>query len=142
MMLPDTNVLVYAFNVNAPRHSEYKAWVQAMVNGVEPYAACDLTLSGLVRLVTNSRIFDPPASTDSALAFAGAIRNQPHCHVVSADQRFWPIFDELCRKAEVRGKLVPDAHLAAIAIENGCELITADRDFRRFPGLRWRHPLD
>ncbi len=142
MMLPDTNVLVYAFNVNAPRHSEYRAWVQAMVNGVEPYAVCDLTLSGLVRLVTNSRIFDPPASIDSALAFAGAVRSQPHCHSVSAGQQFWPIFEELCRKAEARGKLVPDAHLAALAIENGCELITADRDFRQFPGLRWRHPLD
>lgn len=141
MMLADTNVLVYAFNVNAARHAEYKRWVQAMVGGPEPYAVCDLALTGLIRLVTNPRVFQPPATIDQAHAFAGTVRNQPHAVAVSAGPKFWPIFDELCRKADVKGNLVPDAYLAAIAIEHGCELITTDRDFARFPGLRWRHPL-
>ena len=77
-----------------------------------------------------------------ALEFTSIIRGQPHAEVVSPGGRFWEIFADLCRKADAVGKLVPDAYLAALALERGCELITADRDFRRFPGLRWRHPLD
>jgi len=142
MMLADTNVLVNAFNAGAERHSQYKAWVEAMVNGPEPYGVADFALTGLVRIVTDPRIFRSPAPLAQALEFTSIIRGQPHAEVVSPGGRFWEIFADLCRKADAVGKLVPDAYLAALALERGCELITADRDFRRFPGLRWRHPLD
>ncbi len=61
--------------------------------------------------------------------------------MISPGTRFWDIFSRLCRDANARAKLVPDAYLAALAIEHGCEFITAGKDFRRFPGLRLRHPL-
>jgi len=141
MMLADTSVLVYAFNTSAERHLEYKAWAEAMVNGPEPYGVADFALTGLVRVVTDPRIFRLPAPLARALEFASEIRGQPHAEVVGPGRQFWEIFADLCQKTDAVGKLVPDAYLAALAVERGCELITADRDFRRFPGLRWRHPL-
>ncbi len=141
-MLVDTNVMIYAHRRDAERHLQYQDWMQAMVSGPEPYAVSDLALTGMIRIVTNQQIYhDHAATIDEALAFAGEVRNQPHAHVVSPGTRFWDIFSGLCRDAGARAKLVPDAYLAALAIEHGCEFITADKDFRRFPGLRCRHPL-
>jgi uncharacterized protein len=143
MRLVDTNVLIYAHRRDAPRHEEYRAWIQAMLDGPEPYAVSDFALIGLVRVVTNRQIYrDAPATIDEALTFADEIRNQPHAQLVSPGPRFWSIFTRLCRQVDARAKLVPDAYLAALAIEHGCELISEDKDFRRFPGLRFRHPLN
>ncbi|GIW20575.1 MAG: hypothetical protein KatS3mg065_0871 [Chloroflexota bacterium] len=110
--------------------------------GDEPVAVSDLVLSGFVRVVTHPRVFDPPESADAAFAFADAVRAQPAAIRVAPGVRHWSIFTKLCRAAGVRGNLVPDAYLAALAIEIGAELISTDRDFARFPGLRWRHPLE
>lgn len=98
-------------------------------------------LSGFVRVVTHPRVFDPPDTVDAALAFANALRAQPTALPVAPGDRHWEIFERLCRATGVKGNLVPDAYLAALAIETGSEFITTDRDFSRFPGLRWRHPL-
>jgi toxin-antitoxin system PIN domain toxin len=92
--------------------------------------------------VTHPRVFDPPDSIEAALAFADAVRAQPAAIPVAPGDRHWGIFESLCRSAGVRGNLVPDAYLAALAIESGAEFVTADRDFSRFPGLRWRHPVE
>jgi len=141
-MLADTNVLIYAFNDKADRHAEYRAWLSELINGPEPYAVSDLALTGFVRVVTNARIFKPAAPIERAMAFASDFRSQPHAEVVNPGGRFWSIFTDMCNLAKASGKLVPDAYLAALAIERGCELITTNQDFGRFPGLRWRHPLD
>jgi len=82
-----------------------------------------------------------PAPMESALAFAEAMRSQPNALTLASGPRHWGIFERLCRDASVRGNLVPDAYLAALAIEHGAELVTADRDFARFPGLHWRTPF-
>jgi len=82
-----------------------------------------------------------PAPIESALAFAEALRGQPNALPLAPGPRHWGVFERLCRDAGVRGNLVPDAYLAALAIEHGAELVTADRDFERFPGLRWRMPF-
>jgi toxin-antitoxin system PIN domain toxin len=78
---------------------------------------------------------------DRALAFADALRAQPNAVVVAPGDRHWGIFRQLCIGAGAKGNLVADAYLAALAIESGSEWITTDRDFSRFAGLRWRHPL-
>lgn len=83
-----------------------------------------------------------PAPVESALAFAAALREQSNAVILAPGARHWAIFERLCREAGATGNLVPDAYLAALAIEHGAELITADRDFARFPGVRWRHPFD
>ncbi len=101
----------------------------------------ELVLSGFVRVVTHPKVFDPPAPIDSALAFANAVRGQPMAISVGPTDRHWQIFERLCRASGAKGNLVPDAYLAALAINSGGTLVTADRDFSRFAGLRWRHPL-
>jgi uncharacterized protein len=140
-MLADVNVLVYAHNSNAERHLEYRNWLQDLLAGPQPYAVSDFVLNSLVRIVTDKRFFQPATPIDVALAFADQVRHQAHAHVIAPGGRFWEIFDDLCRKTSATAKLVPDAYLAALAIEHGCEFITADSAFRKFPGLRSRHPL-
>ena len=101
-------------------------------------AACFLRLSGLVRVVTHPKVFKRPSSIAEAQAFAERIRGQPNCVRVETGERHWDIFKRLCLEAGVKGNLVPDGYLAAMAIESGCEWTSTDRDFSRFNGLRWR----
>jgi hypothetical protein len=83
----------------------------------------------------------PTASIDDALAFVERLRSRENCVVVSPGPGHWDIFVDILRATGATGNLVPDAYLAALAIESGSEWITTDRDFGRFPGLRWRHPF-
>jgi uncharacterized protein len=98
-------------------------------------------LSGVVRVATHPRIFDPPSTPAEAFEFCDEIRLRPNAVALAPGPRHWEIFSKLCLDANARGNLVPDAYLAALAIESGSELITTDGDFYRFPGLRVRHPL-
>jgi toxin-antitoxin system PIN domain toxin len=141
MRLVDVNVLVYAHRLDAARHRDYADWLRGLVAGPEPYGISDLVLGGFLRIVTNPKVFRQPTPMETGLAFVEALRTQPNCVPVEPGRRHWEIFSELCRSAGVKGNLVPDAYLAALAIESGSEWITTDRDFSRFPGLRWRHPL-
>ncbi len=135
------NVLVHAFHEGAPDHDRYRAWLTAAAESDEPMGVSDLVLNGFVRVVTHPRVFSPPAPVDRALAFANALRDQPNAVAVAPGARHWEIFERLCLAVGAKGNLVPDAYLAALAIESGSEWITTDRDFSRFEGLRWRHPL-
>lgn len=102
----------------------------------------ELVLSGFLRVVTHPRGFNPPRALIDGLAFAQLIRGQPNALLITPGPRHWKIFAGLCQRAGVKGNLVPDAYLAALAIESGSEWVTTDRDYNRFPGLRWRQPLE
>jgi toxin-antitoxin system PIN domain toxin len=141
VILLDVNVLVHAFREASPEHAAYRAWLEATVAGDEPFGLSELVLSGFVRIATHPRVFDPPAPVGEALAFADALRSQPNAVIVAPGTRHWEIFERLCVTGGAKGNLASDAYLAALAIESGCEWITGDRDFSRFSGLRWRHPL-
>lgn len=141
MRLVDVNVLVYAFREDAPDHASYREWLTRMVRSDEAYAVSDHVLSGFFRIVTHPRVFDPPTPTEAALEFVSVFRDQPHAVSVQPGARHWEIFTRLCRETNARGNLIPDAWLAALAIESGCEFITTDRDYCRFAALRSRHPL-
>ena len=99
-------------------------------------------LSGVLRIVTDPRVFVPPTPTQQAIEFCEDVRTRPNAVVFSPGARHWSIFTQLCAEAGARGNLVPDAYLVALAIETESEWITTDRDYRRFRGLRVRHPLD
>jgi toxin-antitoxin system PIN domain toxin len=142
MILPDVNVLVYAHRGDAPNHAAYRAWLEAVVNSNQAYALSDLVLSGFLRIATHPRIFNPPSELAASLAFVQAIRQRPNAVLISPGPRHWAIFADLCRSAGVKGNLISDAYLAALAIESGSEWISTDRDYSRFPGLNWRHPLE
>ncbi|GAB4434158.1 MAG: type II toxin-antitoxin system VapC family toxin [Anaerolineae bacterium] len=142
MLLPDVNILVYAHRADATDHVAYRRWLEDVINSDQAYGLADIVLSGFLRVVTHPRIFDPPSSLTAALAFANQVRNQPNCVRIVPSARHWEIFTRLCGQAGARGNLIPDAYLAALAIESGSEWITTDRDFSRFPGLKWRHPFE
>lgn len=141
MLLIDVNVLVYAHRSDSPGHAEIRAWLEDVLNGDEAYGLSDIVLSGFLRIVTHPKVFAPPSSMPKALAFVDEVRSQPQCVLITPGERHWEIFTRLCSSAGVKGNLVPDAYLAALAIESGCEWVTTDRDYSRFSGLRWRHPL-
>ncbi|MBI1941835.1 MAG: type II toxin-antitoxin system VapC family toxin [Acidobacteria bacterium] len=142
MVLIDVNVLVYAHRAESVNHELYRRWLEACVESDGAYGITDFVLSGFVRIVTHPKIFKVPTPLEEALHVVTKLRSQPNCVLVSPGPRHWEIFIRLCRSAGVKGNLVSDAFLAAMAIESGSEWITADRDYSRFPGLRWRHPLD
>ncbi|MGH2987086.1 MAG: type II toxin-antitoxin system VapC family toxin [Solirubrobacterales bacterium] len=141
MILPDVNVLVYAHREDAVDHIEYRDWLNRAAQADEPLGLADVVLAGLIRVVTHPRVYDPPTPLDRALRAADALRAAPSAVPMVPGARHWVIFTRLSEAANATGNLVSDAYLAALAIETGCELITTDRDFARFPGLRWRHPL-
>ena len=141
MILPDANVLIYAFRRDTQRHSAYRDWLAGALTDEPAFGLSDFVLSSVVRIVTHPRIFAKPTSLEQALGYCDFLRDQPNAVRVAPGERHWRIFDGLCQRVGAKGNLVPDAYLAALAIETGAEWITADNDFARFPGLRWRHPL-
>lgn len=142
MIVPDANVLVYAHREDLADHARYREWLEGVLNGPNAFGLPDLALSGFLRVVTHARIFSTPTPMTRALEFVRALRDAPGCTRIEPGDRHWDLFEALCRRAGVRGNLVPDAWFAALAIESGSEWITTDRDYARFPDLRWRHPLD
>lgn len=141
MVLPDVNVLVYAHREDTAHHAACRTWIEGVINGNESFGLSELVLSGFVRVATHPKVFTKPSSLADALEFTEQLRGRPNCVPVAPGRRHWEIFRALCVEAGVKGNLVPDAFLAAMAIEAGCEWITTDRDFSRFKGLRWRHPV-
>ena len=142
MLIPDVNVLIYAHREDStPDHSKYAQWLTTLATGSEPFALSVLTLAGLVRIVTNRRVFRRPSTLDEALGLVGELVRRPQARVVGPGPDHFSIFEDLCRQASATGKLVADAQHAAVAIEHGCTLVSTDADFDRFADLRWQHPL-
>ena len=142
MILLDINVLVYACRPDTARHAEYHEWLtDALANGA-PVGVAPESLGAVVRITTHRTLWKVPLTLDEALAFTSAVRSAPSAHAVLPGPSHWDVFIGLCRAAGARGNLVTDAWLAALAIDQGCTLVTADRDFARFKGLRFKHPLD
>jgi toxin-antitoxin system PIN domain toxin len=138
----DVNVLVHAFRPDADRHEEFRRWLEEQVASPEAFGVSELALSGFTRVVTHPSIFRPPSQLGDCLVAAEQIRGHPTCVTLRPGVRHWDIFADLCRAVGATGNPIPDAYHAALAIEHGCEFVTTDRAFGRFPGLKWRHPLD
>jgi toxin-antitoxin system PIN domain toxin len=137
VILPDVNVLVYAFRADSADHNRYRAWLDGVVNGPSLYAMAPQVLASVVRICSNSRVYLQPTPTADLLAFADLLLSQPNCRQVTPGAGHWRIYSDLCRKSNAAGNLTQDAWFAALAIEQGCEWVTSDRDFGRFAGLRW-----
>ncbi len=124
-----------------PDHQRYRGWLHAAFAADDPVGLSELALSGFVRIVTNPRVFTTPTSATVALDAVDELRAQPSAMIVAPGDHHWPTFRRLCIASGARGNIVADAYHAALAIESGAEFITTDRDYSRFPGLRWRHPF-
>lgn len=141
MILPDVNVLVYALRGESRNHDAYAEWLTALVNGSDELALHDLALGGLVRVVTNRRIMVRPSGPATTTEFGRWLRAAPGARWIPSSAATWDVFDRLvAADPGIRGNVVPDAHLAAVAIAHGATLATADRGFARFPGLRFFDP--
>jgi toxin-antitoxin system PIN domain toxin len=142
VILLDVNVLVAAHREDAEDHAEVRGWLESELASPAGVGVTDLVLSGTLRVITHPKIFRTPTPLRAALDFVEDFRARDEVHLFAPGPDHWQVFTELCRKVGAKGNLLPDAYHAAVAIEAGCEWISLDRGFSRFPGLRWRHPLD
>ncbi|MEM8739592.1 MAG: type II toxin-antitoxin system VapC family toxin [Planctomycetota bacterium] len=148
MKLFDANVLIDAYHPaprnsetpENPRHEQARRWLEAEINRSEPFGMAELVLSGFLGIVTSSKIFTPPVSTDAAIVEIDRLRKRPNCVMIRPGPRHYDIFTNLCRQGNAKGKLIADAYLAPLAVEHGCQWVSYDRDFARFPGLTWIDP--
>jgi hypothetical protein len=137
----DVNVLVNAYRGDADHHEPCRAAIEDAISSPTAFGLAPIVLSGFLRVVTHRRVFKTPTSLIDALEFIDALRSVPQAVTIEPGPRHWEIFTQLCLEARATGDLIPDAYLAALAIEAGCEFVTTDRDFARFPGLSWTDPL-
>lgn len=142
MILPDVNVFVSAFADESPDHDTHLAWLDQTLAGGTRVALADVVVSGLLRVSTDHRIHKNPATFDDAIAFVDSLRMRRNVYHVAAGAHHWGIFKELIRRSRATGQLIPDVHIAALAIEHGCQVASSDRDFARIPGVDWFDPLD
>lgn len=136
MRFHDINVLVYAHRPESPRHEEFRDCVSADIGGEQTYAVCDYVLNAFLRIITNRQIYRTPTPAALALAVGDQLRHQSNAVLVAPGPRHWGIFTRLVTESTAAERDLPDAYLAALAIEHGCEFVTADKGFRRFKGLR------
>jgi toxin-antitoxin system PIN domain toxin len=141
MILPDVNVLVYAFRPGSARHDEHRHWLSTLIGSREPFAISDEVLASVVRITTDRRINADPDPLEDALDYVESLRGQPRAVTVRPGARHWTIFNDICRASGAVGGAVSDAWLAALALEHGCELATADQGFARYPYVRFFDPL-
>jgi uncharacterized protein len=139
--VPDLNLLIYAVDREASEHRAAHQWWNATLSGSETVGLTWTVLLGFLRLTTNARIVRAPLSAEVALDYVDRWLAHPATTVLEPTPRHVGILRNLLDRTGTAGNLVSDAHLAALAIEHGADLYSADRDFGRFPGLRWVNPL-
>lgn len=141
MVVPDINLLVFAYNEAAPGHRAARAWWEGLMTGRERVAMPWAVILGFVRLVTHPAVMEQPLPPMRAMARAREWFTREHVLTLDPGPRHLQIIEALFDATGVAGNLTTDTHLAALAIEHQCELHSNDADFGRFPGLRWRNPL-
>ena len=141
MILVDANILLYAEDSLHPHNREARAWWDEQLSGSRSVCLCWTVLSAFIRIATNPRVFDYPLSLEQAVARVQSWLEQPCARVVRPTDRHWTVFQQMLSDGQAVANLVTDAHLAALAIEHGCQLASTDSDFARFPRLKWINPL-
>jgi toxin-antitoxin system PIN domain toxin len=142
MKLCDVNLLLYAVNSKEPLHARSKKWLEESLSDEEPFGLDWTVLLAFLRISTRAGIFARPMNVKEAFAVMDAWLNQPCVQVVAPTPKHAAILQNLILPFGTGGNLTSDAHLAALAIEHGATLYSADQDFNRFPGLSWANPLE
>jgi len=141
LILVDANLLLYAEDRGSPAHGAARAWWDERLSGEEPVCLCWPVLLAFLRIGTNRRVFAKPFSVAEAVARVRSWLDQPCVRLVQPTERHREILFRMLHAGQAAANLVPDAHLAALAVEHGCVLMSTDADFSRFPGLKWKNPL-
>lgn len=134
-------MLLCAEDALNPNNRRACAWWDEKLSGSGAVCLCWTVLSAYIRISTNPRVFDHPLSLDQAVSRVQSWLDQPCTRIIRPTGRHWKVLQQMLTGGQATANLVTDAHLAALAVEHGCELVSTDRDFSRFPGLKWRHPF-
>ena len=140
MKLVDANVLLYAINKDSAHHAEAHAWLDASLNGRETVGFTWVVLLAFLRLVTHAAIFPRPLTPRDALDVLRHWLARPRAAIIEPTPRHIDVLGDLLAVVGTAGNLVNDAHVAALSLEHGCEIVSYDADFARFPGVRWQTP--
>ena len=141
MKVPDVNLLLYAIDASSPHHSNARPWLEAVLSGHETVGFGWGVLLAFLRLSTRAQVFTKPLEPREAFDFVEGWLARPNAVVLHPTHRHLSLLRGLVEPLGTAGNLTSDAHLAALAIEHGGELCSADADFSRFAGLRWVNPL-
>ena len=141
MKLIDANILLYAYDASSRHHGLARKWLESELSGSEPVGFSWMTLMAFVRIGTNPRAVAHPFDMEECCAIVTSWLEQPNAVVLTPGEQHWAILQRLLLKSQARGPLAMDAHLAALALEHGATLVTNDRDFDRFDGLKTLFPL-
>ena len=141
MIIVDANLLIYAYNSSAEQHEQARTWLESIFAAHDPVRFPWSTIHAFLRLMTHPALFPQPLEMSDAVDIVQSWLAQPIAGIVEPGDSYWTILVGVLQDAQIRGPLVMDAHLAALAIENGAVLHTTDRDFRRFEGLQLKNPI-
>ena len=141
MILVDANILLYAEDAASPLNAKARNWWDAKLSGDSPVFLCWEVIHAFIRIGTHPRVFQRPLRTVDAIERVSSWLAQPCVKVISPTENHWEIFKRMLSKGQASANLVPDAHLAALAVEHGCDFYSSDSDFSRFPKIKWKNPI-
>lgn len=142
MIVTDANILLYAYNADAPGHDKAREYVEDRLSGVEPFGLSWQIITAFLRISTHSRAFPNPLAPQQAVEIVDKWLVRPNVTILLPTEKHWTIFSKLITDYQIKAALVMDAHLAALAIEHDATLATTDKDFARFANLKTINPLD
>lgn len=141
MIIPDANLLLYAYDAESTFHEQARSWCERVLSGPEPVTLLPAVIFGFMRIATHPKVFANPLSAAEAADHVASWLAQPHVKVVDMLAEDVECALALLRGASVAGNLTTDAQIAAVAMRLGADIYTADLDFGRFPGVRYTNPL-
>ncbi len=141
MIVVDANLLIYAYDLDSAHHKKSLSWLEELLSGVEAVGLPWQSVSAFLRVITNRRLPGMRVSLEQAVQVVDEWLQQPNVQVLVPADQHWSVLRQMILEGRASGPLVSDAEIAAITIEQGAVLHTTDRDFARFPGLRWKNPL-
>jgi toxin-antitoxin system PIN domain toxin len=138
----DANILIYAYNSSSAYHARARAWLEAALSTIEVVGIPWQAVSAFLRVMTNPKLPAERLSLERAAQIVDTWVTHPNVRILTPGESYWPIFRRMVVEGRAAGPQVSDAAMAALAIEYGGMMHTTDRDFARFPGLRWKNPLE
>jgi toxin-antitoxin system PIN domain toxin len=141
VILVDANLLIFAYDTVSPHHKAARQWLEAIFSGHQPVRIAWITILAFLRVVTNHRLYAIPLTMPEAISIVDSWFAEPNFALLPPGGQHWQILSKLLPESQARGPLVMDADLAALAIEHGATIYSHDRDFMRFPGLKFVNPL-
>lgn len=140
MILPDVNVVLYAYDARSPFHKDARVWFEDVLSEEQVFFTWH-TITGFIRIITHPSALKNPTTTEKAVGIVSKWLELENTHLVFLEKRNWPLFSKMLIEGQASGNLVMDAHLAAMAASCGATLATTDRDFTRFPGIQYKNPF-